>query len=58
MEITVPDATIRLIQACGRLLRTEQDSGLVTIMDRRLVETRYGGMILNSLPPFRREVQY
>lgn len=58
MEITVPDATIRLIQACGRLLRTEQDSGLVTIMDRRLVETRYGGMILNSLPPFKREVQY
>ena len=57
MEITVPDATIRLVQACGRLLRTEQDRGRITIMDRRLVTARYGQMIINSLPPFQRIIE-
>ncbi|WP_067520742.1 ATP-dependent DNA helicase DinG [Endozoicomonas ascidiicola] len=57
MEITVPDAAIRLIQACGRLLRTEQDRGRITLMDRRLVTARYGQMILNSLPPFKRVIE-
>ena len=53
MQITVPDASIRLIQACGRLLRTESDTGKVTILDKRLVTKQYGKAILNSLPPFR-----
>jgi len=56
MEIAVPDASLRLIQACGRLLRTEQDTGTVTLLDRRLVTQRYGKAILNALPPFRREI--
>ena len=55
MQITVPDASTRLIQACGRLLRTEKDSGRVTILDRRLLTKRYGTAILQSLPPFRHE---
>lgn len=56
MEIAVPDACLRLVQACGRLLRTEQDSGTITLLDRRLVTKRYGKAILNALPPFRREI--
>lgn len=56
MEITVPDACVRLIQASGRLLRTENDSGQVTILDNRLLSRRYGQSILNSLPPFARDV--
>ncbi len=56
MEIAVPDACLRLIQACGRLLRTEQDTGTITLLDRRLVTQRYGKAILNALPPFRREI--
>jgi ATP-dependent DNA helicase DinG len=55
MEVTVPDASIRLIQACGRLLRTEKDTGRVSILDKRLISKRYGSAILNSLPPFKRE---
>lgn len=57
MEIAVPDASLRLIQACGRLLRSEQDSGVITLLDRRLVTQRYGKAILDSLPPFRREIE-
>lgn len=56
MEIAVPDASLRLIQACGRLLRTEQDTGTVTLLDRRVVTQRYGKAILNTLPPFRRQI--
>ncbi|NBA94603.1 ATP-dependent DNA helicase DinG [Pseudomonas sp. R5(2019)] len=56
MEIAVPDASLRLIQACGRLLRTEADRGTITLLDRRVVTQRYGKAILNALPPFRREI--
>lgn len=56
MEISVPDAALRLVQASGRLLRTEEDTGRVTLMDRRILTRRYGRAILDSLPPFRREL--
>ncbi|MBK3758108.1 ATP-dependent DNA helicase DinG [Stutzerimonas sp. R40042] len=56
MEIAVPDASLRLVQACGRLLRTEADRGAITLLDRRVVTQRYGKAILNALPPFRREI--
>ncbi len=52
MEIAVPDASVRLIQACGRLLRSESDTGRVTILDSRLRTRRYGRALLQSLPPF------
>ncbi|QSP93725.1 ATP-dependent DNA helicase DinG [Marinobacter salinisoli] len=54
MEITVPEASIKLVQAVGRLLRTEQDTGRVTILDRRIITRRYGQLLLDALPPFRR----
>ena len=57
MEITVPDAALRLVQASGRLLRTETDTGRVTICDRRLITRRYGRALLDALPPFRLEVE-
>ncbi|MCP4210225.1 MAG: ATP-dependent DNA helicase DinG [Halieaceae bacterium] len=56
MEISVPDAALRLVQASGRLLRTEEDSGRITLMDRRILTRRYGRAILDSLPPFRRQL--
>lgn len=57
MEITVPDASIKLVQAVGRLLRTESDTGRVTILDRRIVARRYGQLLLDALPPFRRVIE-
>jgi len=56
-EISIPDAILRLVQASGRLLRTEQDSGVVTLLDRRIITQRYGSMILNALPPFKRVIE-
>jgi ATP-dependent DNA helicase DinG len=56
MDITVPDAAIKLVQACGRLIRTENDSGKITILDKRLVTKHYGKLLLNSLPAFQRQL--
>jgi ATP-dependent DNA helicase DinG len=56
MEISVPDAALRLVQACGRLLRNEQDTGTISLLDRRLVTQRYGKAILDALPPFRQQI--
>ncbi len=56
MEVSLPDAVLKMVQACGRLLRTETDRGCVTILDRRLLTKRYGEMILRALPPFKREI--
>ena len=52
MELSVPDAALKLHQACGRLLRSEMDSGKITIMDKRMLTRHYGAAILKSLPPF------
>ncbi|MDX1473058.1 MAG: ATP-dependent DNA helicase DinG [Reinekea sp.] len=51
--VTLPAATIRMVQACGRLIRHENDKGTIWMMDRRIVEKRYGKTIINSLPQYR-----
>lgn len=56
MTLAVPDAAFRLVQASGRLLRSESDTGQITLFDERLVSRRYGMTILDSLPPYRREL--
>lgn len=55
-EISVPDAALKLIQACGRLIRNENDYGRVTMLDKRIVTQRYGRALLDSLPPFKRHL--
>ncbi|MBW5290201.1 MAG: ATP-dependent helicase DinG/Rad3 [Candidatus Ruthia sp. Asou_11_S2] len=52
MEISLPDASLKLIQACGRLIRTETDTGKITIFDNRLVSKFYGKQLLNALPNY------
>jgi len=56
MQISVPDAAMKLVQACGRLLRNEKDSGRITLLDKRVVTKRYGKMILDSLPPYKIQI--
>lgn len=56
MEISIPDASLKLVQATGRLLRSENDTGQIVILDKRLITKRYGGNLLDSLPPYRRDL--
>ena len=55
-EISVPDAALKLIQACGRLIRHENDHGTITMLDKRIVTQRYGKTLLQSLPPYRLDI--
>ena len=58
VQLTIPATAKKLVQACGRLLRQEQDEGRIIILDRRLVTKSYGQAMLNALPPFRRSIEY
>ena len=58
LVLAVPDASKKLIQACGRLLRNEKDQGRITILDRRLVTKRYGKSLLDSLPPYKLTIEH
>jgi ATP-dependent DNA helicase DinG len=55
-ELSVPDAALKLVQACGRLIRHEEDWGRITLLDRRIVTKRYGRDLIGSLPPYRMEL--
>lgn len=46
----LPEATIRLKQGFGRLIRSKTDKGIVAILDPRLKTKGYGSKILRSLP--------
>lgn len=56
-QVSLPTAIIRLVQACGRLIRNESDSGTLWFMDRRLIDKRYGTLVRQSLPDYRWEVE-
>ncbi|CZF77428.1 ATP-dependent DNA helicase DinG [Grimontia marina] len=58
LQISVPEASKKLVQSAGRLLRKEQDSGRVVLLDRRVVTRRYGKALLDSLPPFKRVMEH
>ena len=53
-QIQLPQAVITLKQGVGRLIRDEQDKGVLVICDNRLVTKQYGGLFLASLPPMSR----
>ncbi|MCD7033396.1 ATP-dependent DNA helicase DinG [Metabacillus sp. GX 13764] len=49
-EYSLPEAVIRFRQGFGRLIRSENDRGLVYVFDKRLTETKYGVYFLQSIP--------
>ncbi|MDO6579931.1 ATP-dependent DNA helicase [Photobacterium sp. 2_MG-2023] len=53
-QVQIPDAVITLKQGVGRLIRDQQDKGVLVICDNRLVTRPYGAVFLRSLPPIPR----
>jgi ATP-dependent DNA helicase DinG len=49
-ELTLPDALVQFRQGIGRLIRTQTDRGLVTILDSRVLVKSYGRLFLECLP--------
>ena len=54
MHHQLPEAIINLKQGAGRLIRDENDRGVLMICDPRLISKPYGRRIWQSLPPFTR----
>ncbi len=54
MEYQLPRAIITLKQGAGRLIRDENDRGVLMICDPRLITKQYGKRIWQSLPPMKR----
>jgi ATP-dependent DNA helicase DinG len=53
-EYQLPEAIVRLKQGAGRLIRDENDRGVLMILDERVLTKSYGRTVLASLPPFAR----
>lgn len=51
MQVSLPRAALLLAQGTGRLIRSVEDRGVVAILDSRIVNKRYGSVLLNSMPP-------
>ncbi len=54
LEYQLPQAVITLKQGAGRLIRDENDRGVLMICDPRLFTKAYGRRVLQSLPPMPR----
>ena len=49
-DYSLPEAILKLRQGVGRLIRTKQDTGIVVILDPRVLTKAYGRAFLNALP--------
>ena len=57
IELAIPETAKKLLQACGRLIRGENDYGRITILDRRIVSKPYGQALLDTLPNYKLYVE-
>jgi ATP-dependent DNA helicase DinG len=52
LSVAATHAALLLAQGTGRLLRSNDDRGVVAILDPRLATARYGGFLRSSLPSY------
>lgn len=50
-DFSLPQAVMRLKQGFGRLMRRNDDYGVVVVTDPRMIKKSYGRVFWNSLPP-------
>jgi ATP-dependent DNA helicase DinG len=49
-EFSLPEAVLKFRQGVGRLIRTASDSGIVVVLDNRVLTKRYGQQFLDAIP--------
>ncbi len=49
-EFSLPEAILKFRQGVGRLIRTKSDSGIVVVLDNRVLTKKYGQAFLDSIP--------
>jgi ATP-dependent DNA helicase DinG len=50
MDLSLPEAAMKLKQGFGRLMRRKTDHGIVLILDPRIIRKSYGSILSGSLP--------
>jgi len=50
LEYNLPEAVLKFKQGFGRLIRSKQDTGIIAILDSRIINKSYGRQFLNSIP--------
>jgi ATP-dependent DNA helicase DinG len=50
-NVALPRAALLLAQGVGRLIRTTEDRGVVAVLDSRLANAGYSGLLRKSVPP-------
>jgi len=49
-EYSLPEAILKFRQGVGRLIRTKSDTGIIVVLDNRIVTKTYGRAFLKALP--------
>ncbi len=49
-EFSLPEAVLKFRQGVGRLIRCKSDSGIVAVLDNRILTKRYGQTFLDAIP--------
>ena len=49
-EFSLPEAVLKFRQGVGRLIRTRTDSGIIAVLDNRVLTKRYGQQFLDAIP--------
>ncbi len=49
-EFSLPEAILKFRQGVGRLIRTKSDTGIVVVLDNRVLTKRYGQAFLDAVP--------
>ncbi len=49
-DYALPDAVLKFRQGVGRLVRSREDTGIVVVLDSRIVTASYGRAFLGSIP--------
>jgi ATP-dependent DNA helicase DinG len=49
-EFSLPEAILKFRQGVGRLIRTKSDTGIIVVLDNRVLAKQYGQAFLDSLP--------
>lgn len=49
-DYALPEAVLRFRQGFGRLIRSRTDTGIVVVLDRRIIAANYGKTFLQSIP--------
>jgi ATP-dependent DNA helicase DinG len=50
MEFSLPEAILKFRQGVGRLIRSKTDTGVVAVLDNRVLTKRYGRAFLDAAP--------